>query len=373
MLLGDLGADVVKVERPGSGDDTRSWGPPFVGTESTYFLGVNRNKRSMTLNLAGDEGRDLLRRLIASADVVVENFKPGQFEKWGLTTTWFERHAPSTVRCAITGYGTTGPMAPRPGYDFVLQAESGLMSITGDVDGEPMKVGVAVVDLTTGLLAAISILAALKTREETGRGQRVDVSLFDTSLMLLANVAAGYLGSGIDAQRYGNGHPNIVPYRSFHTIDGDIALAVGNDEQFKRLARITERPEWVDDARFATNQARVKHREETDAAVQEALLARSRDDWLPLLHNAGIPAGRVNDVREAFSSEHARAREAAARVFHKTLGEIFIPASPLRLSLTPVKPLKPPPLLGQHTEELLQELLGADAAAIAGLRGRNVV
>src|SRR5688572_3108255 len=230
MMLGDMGADVIKVEPP-AGDDTRTWGPPFVGEEATYFLGLNRNKRSLTLNMAGARGKELLADLIRSSDVMVDNFKLGTLEKWGFTDAWFEEHAPRLVRCSITGYGATGPKAAQPGYDFILQAESGLMSICGDPDGEPMKYGVAIVDICTGMLACNTILAALQARTRTGRGQHVEVSLFDTSLAMLANVASNHLVSGRDARRFGNGHPNIVPYTAYPVADGMIAIAVGNDAQ----------------------------------------------------------------------------------------------------------------------------------------------
>jgi len=256
MLLGDMGADIVKVE-PRGGDETRAWGPPWVGGESAYFLGVNRNKRGITLDPTTPRGRDLLRRLVARSDVLVDNFRVGTLARWGFDHAWFDAQAPRLVRCSITGYGPTGPKAELPGYDFILQAETGLMSISGEPDGEPMKHGVAIVDLATGMLACIAILGALAARERTGRGQQVDLSLFETGLTLLANVASNHLASGRDAGRFGNGHPNIVPYRTYATRAGALALAVGNDAQFARLAAAVAHPEWAADPRLATNAARV--------------------------------------------------------------------------------------------------------------------
>ncbi|MDH3499746.1 MAG: CoA transferase, partial [Acidimicrobiia bacterium] len=269
MWLGDMGADVIKIERPGTGDDTRSWGPPFAGTESAYFLGVNRNKRSVAIDLQTEPGLDLVRRLIVDADIVVDNFKLGTLERWGLTEEWFEANAPAAVRCTIGGYGSTGPKAGRPGYDFILQAETGLMAITGEPDGESMKLGVAIVDICTGMLATISILGALQARARTGRGQRTEVSLHDTGIQMLANVAANTLVSGTDARRFGNGHPNIVPYRTYPAADGELAIAVGNDAQFARFAEILGRPGWADDERFTRNQDRVENRAVIDRLIAE--------------------------------------------------------------------------------------------------------
>ena len=257
QMLGDMGAEVIKVEPPGSGDDTRSWGPPFAGTESAYFLGINRNKRSITLNMAAKPGQEILARLIQQCDVLVENFKAGTLEKWGFTNDWLKQNAPRVIRCSITGYGTDGPKGGLPGYDFILQAESGLMSITGETGGDPMKYGVAIVDITTGLLACNTILAALNARHSTGRGQHVEVSLYESGLFMLANVASNHLVSGRDARRFGNGHPNIVPYTAYPVKDGMIAVAVGNDGQFVKFAAALGHPEWPSDARFVRNQDRV--------------------------------------------------------------------------------------------------------------------
>src|SRR5687767_12317392 len=271
QMLGDMGADVVKVEPPGTGDDTRTWGPPFVNGESAYFLGINRNKRSLTLNMAAKAGQELLQELIRKSDVLMENFKLGTLEKWGITNAWLEKNAPRVIRCSITGYGSTGPDARLPGYDFILQAESGLMSICGDADGTPTKYGVAIVDVVTGLYASNVILAALAARERTGRGQHVEVCLYDSGISMLINVASNYLVTGKDARRFGNGHPSIVPYTTYPTADGMMALAVGNDAQFLRFSGIAGHPEWAADPRYMKNPDRVKNREVLDGLIAEAL------------------------------------------------------------------------------------------------------
>src|SRR5215216_6428760 len=270
MMLGDMGAEVIKIEPPGTGDDTRRWGPPFVGSEAAYFLGVNRNKRSLTLNLAAPEGQALLRELAAKADVLIDNFKIGTLEKWGFGDGWFAAHAPRVVRCSITGYGSSGPKAALPGYDFILQAQSGLMSICGEADGEPMKYGVAIVDVCTGMLACNSVLAALQARHATGKGQHVEVSLFESSLSMLVNVASNYLATGRDARRFGNGHPNVVPYSVFPVADGMIAVAVGNDSQFAKFAALLGKPEWAADPRYTRNAERVANRDTLEAGIKEA-------------------------------------------------------------------------------------------------------
>src|SRR5688572_2143433 len=283
QMLGDMGADVIKVEPVGSGDDTRTWGPPFAAGESAYFLGVNRNKRSITLNMAAKPGQEMLAQLISRSDVLVENFKLGTLEKWGFDNDWLEAHAPRVVRCSITGYGSTGPKAALPGYDFILQAESGLISICGEPDGTPMKYGVAIVDIVTGMLACNAILAALNARHHGGRGQHVEVSLFDSSLAMLANVAANCLVSGKDARRFGNGHPNIVPYTAYPTRDDMIAVAVGNDAQFAKFAAALGKPGWAGDPRYAKNPDRVANRDALDAAVSEILRGQPADYWIATL------------------------------------------------------------------------------------------
>lgn len=373
MLMGDMGADVIKVERPGSGDDTRGWGPPFVGSESAYYLGVNRNKRSLTLDLSTEEGREILGALARRADVVIDNFKLGTLAGWGLDDAWFEREAPRAVRCTISGYGSTGPKAGVPGYDFILQAETGLMSITGEPDGAWMKLGVPLVDICTGLLAAISVLSALGARERTGRGQRAEVALHDTGLLMLANVAANYLGSGTVPDRYGNGHPNLVPYRTFRAADGEIALSIGNDAQFRRLADLVGRPEWADDPRFGRNRDRVEHRALVDDMVQEEIGRRSRAEWISALDAAGIPAGPINDVAEALASPQTREREMVVEVQHPSLGTVSMLGLPIRLEGTPTTVRRHPPLLGEHTGEVLTGLLGLEEVEVDRLREAGIV
>jgi crotonobetainyl-CoA:carnitine CoA-transferase CaiB-like acyl-CoA transferase len=373
MMLGDMGADVIKVEPPGSGDDTRSWGPPFAEKESAYFLGINRNKRSITLNMAVQPGQEVLAGLIAQCDVLVENFKVGTLEKWGVTNEWLKENAPRVIRCSITGYGSTGPKAGLPGYDFILQAESGLMSICGEPDGAPMKYGVAIVDVCTGMLACNSILAALQARHATGKGQHVEVSLFDTSLAMLANVASNHLVSGRDARRFGNGHPNIVPYTAYAVKDGMIAVSVGNDVQFARFAAVLDHPEWAKDAHYATNPDRVTNREALDAAIEAIFRTHSAAEWLEKLTSAGIPCGKINSVAEALGSPHAKAREMVRMVEHPTAGEVKMLGIPFRFSDTPASVRRAPPILGQHTDEVLRDVLKLPEARIAELRAAKVI
>ncbi len=373
MMLGDMGADVIKVEPPGSGDDTRTWGPPFAEKESAYFLGINRNKRSVTLNMAVKPGQEILAKLIAQADVVVENFKVGTLEKWGFGNDWLEQNAPRVIRCSITGYGSTGPKAGLPGYDFILQAESGLMSICGDPEGEPMKYGVAIVDIVTGMLACNSVLAALQARHTTGKGQHVEVSLFDSSLAMLANVASNHLVSGRDARRFGNGHPNIVPYTAYPVSDGMIAVAVGNDGQFAKFAALLGKPEWANDLRYARNPDRVANREALDAAISEQLRSASADAWIERLTSAGIPCGRINSVAQALSDPHTLAREMVRTVQHPTAGDVKMLGIPFRFSDTPASVRRAPPTLGQHTEQVLRDLLSLSDARIDELRAAKVI
>ncbi len=371
MMLGDMGADVIKVEPPG-GDDTRHWGPPFVAGESAYYLAANRNKRSMTLNLGVPQGREVLTTLIGRADVVVDNFKLGTLERWGFSDAWFESHAPRAVRCSITGYGTSGPKAALPGYDFVLQAESGLMSICGETDGEPMRYGVAIVDVCTGMLACSGILAALNARHHTSRGQKVELSLFETALHMLVNVASSVLVSGRDARRYGNGHASVVPYTTYQARDAMMVIAVGNDAQFARCAAVLGHPEWAEDARFATNRARVVNREAIDAAIGRALAAEDSEYWLSRLKAVGVPCGRINTVAEAFADPQTAARSMIATIAHSAIGELKLLGAPYKFSATPAGLRMPPPLLGEHTDEILGEI-GLDGAAIAALREQNVI
>jgi formyl-CoA transferase len=373
MMLGDMGADVIKVEPVRGGDDTRSWGPPFAGGESAYFVGVNRNKRSMTLNMAAKPGQDVLAKLITRSDVLVENFKLGTLEKWGFGDDWLEQHAPRVIRCSITGYGSTGPKAALPGYDFILQAESGLMSICGEPDGTPMKYGVAIVDLCTGMLACNAILGALNARHRTGRGQHVEVSLYESSLAMLANVASNHLVSGRDARRFGNGHPNIVPYTAYRTRDDMIAVAVGNDAQFAKFAAALGKPGWAADPHYARNPDRVVHRETLDRMIEEILAGDDAEAWLGKLGRAGIPCGRINSVAQALADPHTAARDMVRTVEHPTAGEVKLLGIPFRFSGTPASVRRAPPTLGQHTEQVLREELGLSDERIAGLRAENII
>jgi crotonobetainyl-CoA:carnitine CoA-transferase CaiB-like acyl-CoA transferase len=367
QTLGDLGADVIKVERPGEGDDTRNWGPPYAGPLSAYFIGVNRNKRSLTLDLSREEGRAVLDRLIRGGDVLVDNFKQGTLDRWGFDDTWFEANAPGVIRCTITGYGSTGPKAATPGYDFILQAETGLMAITGEVDGSPMKLGVAIVDICTGMQAAIAILAALEARRRTGKGQRCEVNLHDTGLHILANVAANHLVSGEEPGRYGNGHPNIVPYRTYAAADGDLALAVGNDRQFQVLAGLVGHPEWAEDPRFATNPERVRNRDTVDRMVGEVIAGKTRAEWVEIFEEAGIPAGPINRVSEALSNPQTVEREMVVE-----LGDFRTLGLPIEMTATPSSVRLEPPVLGADTDAVLEEL-GYSPGEIAELRTSGVV
>ncbi|MBX3650343.1 MAG: CoA transferase [Burkholderiales bacterium] len=373
MMLGDMGADVIKVEPPGAGDDTRSWGPPFAEGESAYYLGVNRNKRSMTLNMAMKSGQEVLAGLIRKSDVLVENFKVGTLEKWGFGNDWLQANAPRLVRCSITGYGAVGPKAGLPGYDFILQAESGLMSITGEPEGTPMKYGVAIVDICTGMLACNSVLAALNARHSTGRGQHVEVSLFDSGLAMLANVASNHLISGKNAGRFGNGHPNIVPYTAYPTRDDMIAVAVGNDGQFAKFAEVLGHAEWATDPRFTKNPDRIGSREALDALINAELKREGAEQWIEKLMAAGIPCGRINSVAQALAAPHAIARDMVTEVEHPTAGTVKMLGIPFRFSDTPASIRRAPPLLGQHTEAVLREELGFSDARIAELRKEKVI
>jgi crotonobetainyl-CoA:carnitine CoA-transferase CaiB-like acyl-CoA transferase len=355
MLLADLGADVVKVERPGEGDETRTWGPPYAGGEAAYFLSVNRSKRSVAIDLGREEGRALAHRLAADADVVLENFRAGTAERLGLGYDDLSRTNPGLVYCSIGGFGSGRTPPGRPGYDFVVQAESGLMAITGEEGGAPLKVGVAVVDVLSGYAAATSILAALVARASTGRGERLEVSLLDVALSSLVNVAQSSLVTGKEARRFGNAHPNIVPYQTFDAADGTIAVAAANDGLYRRLCDAIDRPDLAVDARFATNPARVENRDALIEELQRVFATRGADDWIALLDSAGVPAGKVRGVLEAFEEAARAGRDATTTVEHPTAGALRLAASPLRPASGTREPA-PPPLLGQHTREVLREL-----------------
>jgi crotonobetainyl-CoA:carnitine CoA-transferase CaiB-like acyl-CoA transferase len=373
MMLGDMGADVIKVEPREHGDDTRHWGPPFAGKEAAYFLGVNRNKRSLTLNMAAPAGQKVLGGLIEKADVLIDNFRVGTLEKWGFTDAWFAQSAPGLVRCSITGYGSSGPKAALPGYDFVLQAESGLMSICGDPDGVPTKYGVAIVDVCTGMLASNAILAAINARTRTGKGQKVELSLYETSLAMLINVASNYLVSGRGGGRFGNGHPSIVPYTTYQAADAMMALAIGNERQFARAAEVLGHPEWASDERFCSNRARVENRTAIDGLINAALGRDTAENWLAKLKAAGVPCGRINSVAEALDDPQTAARDMVEAVEHPTLGRLRMLGIPFKFSDTACRVRRPPPLLGEHTNEILSGELGYDDSAIDELRRQKVI
>ena len=373
MMLGDMGAEVIKVEPPDKGDDTRGWGPPFVAGEAAYFLGVNRNKRSLTLNMAVPAGQKILAGLVEKADVLIDNFRIGTLEKWGFTDAWFEQHAPRLIRCSITGYGSSGPKAALPGYDFILQAESGLMSICGEPDGGPTKYGVAIVDVCTGMLASNSILAALNARHRTGKGQKVELSLYETSLAMLINVASNYLTAGRNAGRFGNGHPSIVPYTTYQAADAMVAIGIGNERQFGRVAEVLGHPEWAKDPRFTSNRARVENRDVIDGFINEALSHDDADVWLDKLKAVGVPSGRINSVADALDDPHTAARDMIETVEHSTIGALKMLGIPFKFSDTACSVRRAPPTLGQHNDEILKGELGLDEKAIAELRQTKVI
>ncbi|HYO49837.1 MAG TPA: CoA transferase [Chloroflexia bacterium] len=361
MMLGDLGADVIKVESP-EGDDTRRWGPPYQGSESAYYLCCNRNKRGIVLDLGTAVGRETARELGMRSHVVVENFRLGTMEKWGLSYEALSAENPGLVYCSISGYGRTGPDAHLPGYDYVVQGAGGIMSVTGEPDAPPAKVGVAIVDLTAGMFACSAILAALRVRDLTGRGQRIDISLLDSHLAWLANVGSNYLISGEVPARYGNGHANIVPYQTFATSDGWVVLAAGNDRQWQRFCLAIERPDLLADPRFATNHARVEHRATLVPMLEAIFRTRTTDEWVALCAGADVPAGPVNTVDRALNSPQALARDMVRSVDHPGIGPVRMVASPMKLESTPPSIRRHPPMLGEHTEEVLREVLGAGVA-----------
>ncbi len=358
MTLGDLGADVIKIENPRGGDDTRGWGP-FVAGESAYYLCANRNKRSVAVDMSTTEGQQLLRELAALSDVVVENFKARALARYGLDYESLRKVKPDLIYCSISGYGRTSPLADRAGYDYVLQAEAGLMSITGEPDGEPVKVGVAVADLFTGMYAVQAILAAIIARRNDGQGQLIDLALFDCQLAMLANVASATLLSGEEPRRYGNAHASVVPYQVLPTRDSEIVLACGNDRQFKLLCDVVlERPDIGTDPRFVTNMGRLTHRDALIPLLKDVLSTRGAAEWQERLASTGIPTGTVRTVGAALASPEAVARDMVTTVDHARAGPVRIVSSPIRMSGTPVRKPSAPPFLGQHTDEVLEDLLG---------------
>jgi crotonobetainyl-CoA:carnitine CoA-transferase CaiB-like acyl-CoA transferase len=389
QTLADLGADVIKIERPGSGDDTRTWGPPFLKdkegrdtAEAAYYLGTNRNKRSVTCDIAQPEGQALVRELVRHCQVFVENFKVGDMARYGLDYASLRELNPALVYCSVTGFGQTGPYRERAGYDYAVQGMGGLMSITGerdDLGGGPQKVGVAVADLFTGMYASVGILAALRHAERTGEGQHLDMALLDTQVAMLANLGANYLVSGKVPGRAGNAHQNIVPYQVFETApaaDGAkefLILAVGNDGQFAKFCQVAGRPEVATDPRFSRNQDRVRNRAVLVPMLEQMLATRTKAEWLPALEGAKVPCGSINNLAEVFADPHVRERGMVHDWEHPLAGSVQLVGSPIKLSATPVRTDTPPPLLGQHTAEVLREVLSWDEERIAALRTREVI
>ncbi len=390
QMLADLGADVIKVERPVAGDDTRHWGPPFLQDaqgndtrEASYFTACNRNKRSITIDMAHPEGQALLRRMAQEADVVVENFKVGGLKQYGLDYDSLKALNPKLVYCSITGFGQDGPYAERAGYDLMVQAMCGLMSITGHADGQPgggpLKVGVAVIDVFTGLYASNAILAALNARDNarngTGEGQYIDMALLDVGMAVLANQAAGYLATGKAPERAGNIHPSLAPYQDFPTRDGNVLLAIGNDGQFARFCAAVNHPEWAQDARFATNTARVQNRTALLALMVPLMQTRGTQEWIALLEDKVVPCGPINTVAQAFADPQVRHRGIAQSLPRQAgdgIGHVATVANPMRLSATPVTYRSAPPTLGQHTHEVLREM-GVSEARISALYAKQVI
>jgi crotonobetainyl-CoA:carnitine CoA-transferase CaiB-like acyl-CoA transferase len=374
MQLGDLGAEVIKVEQPGVGDETRRWGPPYAADgASAYYLSINRNKRGIAVDMKTETGRAIIRELAARSDVVLENFRQGLLDEMGLGYDELSREHPGLVWCSISGYGPVGPQREQPGFDFVAQAETGVMSITGQAAGDPYKVGVAIVDITTGMYATTAILAALHHREATGQGQRIDCSLFASGLAWLANVAQNYLVAGEDSLRLGNAHRSIVPYETFQARDRQFALGVGTDRQFAALCAVLGVPEWASDPRYATNPARVQHRMALVAALNERFATRDAAHWLADLRAASVPCGAIQTVGEALHSEQAQALGSVVSIPYPPLGALEVIAPPYLLHATPATVRLPPPRLGEHTDAVLHEVLGYTAEMMTHLRSQRIV
>jgi len=382
QLLGDLGADVIKIERPGEGDDTRKWGPPYLQDaagadtgESAYYLSSNRNKRSLSLDVSKPEGQDLARRLIAGCDILVENFKAGGLAKYGLSYADLKDEFPDLIYCSITGFGQSGPYAPRAGYDYLAQGMGGMMSLTGEPDGEPMKVGVGIADVMCGMYATTAILAAVRHRDRGGRGQYIDLALLDTQVAWLVNEGLNYLTSGRVPHRLGNEHANIVPYKVLPCADGHFILAVGNDAQYRRFCGFAGAPELADDPRFATNAARVRNREALYALLPDLTRRKTRAEWLDGLERLGVPSGPVNTLDQVFADPQVRHRGMRLSQPYPGAkgGQVDLIANPIKYSATPVDYRRPPPRLGQHSEEILRELLGLESEEIGRLRDAGIV
>ncbi|MCT9116327.1 CoA transferase [Cupriavidus gilardii] len=382
--LADFGADVIKIERPGAGDDTRTWGPPWLQDESgrdtaeaAYYLAANRNKRSVTCDISTPEGQQLVRELAAQSDVVLENYKVGQLKKYGLDYESLKAIKPDLIYCSVTGFGQTGPYAARAGYDFIIQGMGGFMSLTGERDdlpgGGPQKAGVAISDLMTGQYATIAVLAALAHRDRTGEGQYIDMALLDVQVAMLANMNTNYLANGVAPKRWGNAHPNIVPYQTFQAADGWIIVAVGNDGQFRKFVEAGGRPELSADPRFATNPQRVANRDTLVPMLAEMVRPRTRAQWIADLEAAGVPCGPINTLDDVFEDAQVKARGLRVDLPHPSAGEVKLVGSPIKMSATPPQAVRHPPLLGEHTDAVLGEMLGYTPERIAELRARGVL
>lgn len=373
MLLADMGARVIKIEQPGKGDDTRAWGPPFLHGESAYFLSINRNKESVTLDFKPPEGRAVLERLVAASDVLVENFRPGTLDRAGFGYEALAARFPRLVYCSVSGFGRTGPQRDRAGYDAVIQAEGGLMSITGGADGPPYRLGVAIADIVAGMFAAQGISLALFHRERSGGGQHVDVGMLDSVAALLTYQASIFFATGTSPSRMGNRHPTIVPYETFPAQNGEFVLAVGNDDLWRRFCRVVEREDLARDPRFATNQDRVSAYDELRRILTDVFSTRTREAWMDALTAAGVPCGLVREVADVLNDPHLAAREMVREVWHPTAGAVKVLGIPVKLSATPGRVHASPPLLGQHTEQVLTRDLGFSAQDVARLRARKVI
>ncbi|MSP98099.1 MAG: CoA transferase [Betaproteobacteria bacterium] len=382
--LADLGAEVIKIERPGTGDDTRGWGPPWMKdgqgkdtTESAYFLSVNRNKKSVTLDISKPEGQKIVHELMGKCQVLIENYKVGALKKYGLGYEEIKAVNPSIIYCSVTGFGQDGPYAPRPGYDFIFQGMGGLMSITGEGDGQPgagpQKVGIAITDVLTGMYASVAILAAITHRERTGQGQYIDAALLDTIVAFNANQIVSYFASGKIPQRYGNAHPQVVPYEVFPTADGHIILAVGNDSQFASFCQTAGCAELAEEARFKTNSARIVHRGELIPLIAEVMRTRTKREWIEALEVANVPCGPINSMKDVFEDPQVQHRKLRVDIPHPLGGTAPVVASPLRLSETPVEYRLAPPTLGQHNEDVLKGLLGKSDAEYSRLKAEKIV
>ncbi len=372
MILADLGADVIKVEAPGGSDETREWGPPFKNSVSAYYLCANRNKRSITVNLKTAEGRDIIRELAEEADVLIHNFKTGSMEKWELDYQALQTINPQLVYCSITGFGETGPFKQLPGYDYIIQGMSGLMSITGSEESGPMKMGVAMVDILAGLYSVISIEAALLQREKSGVGQKIDISLLDAAVSSLANVASNYLMSGNVPQRLGNHHPNIVPYSTFRALDGEMIIAVGNDRQFASLCNIMGIPSIAVDENYRTNQARVRNRTELTRILEEQLKTKTVEEWVHLFSENNIPCGPIHTMEQVFSHPQIIARDMVVQTNHPEAGEVQLVGSPIKMSKSKVEIKRHPPMPGEHTDEVLQQA-GYTQEEILMMKNKNII